>query len=165
MMMTDPKPDLGSPAPSATSGPGAPGGGPPPPFVPPPSRRGRRAAVGPPVLPPAVMESAPPTPDAISAAWQSAGWFLVSIILGFLGYEVDCRSLPKEEADEDAKALLPIVMRSPFLARAMTWIGAPAVVLRRVMQHAKRKVKPEKQASKEGIPDNVRPLGSTSVVP
>jgi hypothetical protein len=129
----------------------------PPPFEAP--RRGRPPkTVGPAVRPPPILDGPAPDKSSVTAAWQGA-WMILSFMAGFWGYELE--PLPREEAEEDAKVLLPVVTRFPALARAMTWLGAPIVLFRRLTQHAKKKPKnPAPSSTKPGTVTPIRePVG------
>lgn len=74
----------------------------------------------------------------VESAWQG-GWLVLRFALGLFGFESDVKTLPQEEAKEDARDLVPIVRRHPVLARVLSWIGAPVVIVKRVMQHFHRR--------------------------
>lgn len=89
------------------------------------------------------------TKEALAAAWHGL-WLVCKVLTWALGgrasaplarwtrelYSLD--DLPDEEALDDARSLLPLFRDFAALARALTFVGAPVLLARRVAQHLRR---------------------------
>lgn len=93
--------------------------------------------------PHAAPPAAPVELSTVEAGLQGL-WLVLRFVFSFFGWESDVAVLPRDEARGDAKALQPIVTRFPAIVRMLSWIGAPVVIVQRVMQHFHRRRAPEK---------------------
>ncbi len=111
------------------------------------SARGQKAAA---------RESGGGDARSVEAAWQGL-WIVIRIVARLLGFEADVPTLPDEEARADALALAPVIDRHPTLARVLSWVGAPVVIVQRIAQHFHRKAK---EARTVGDPPGPRSVPS-----
>ena len=68
----------------------------------------------------------------VAAAWLGA-WFIIRLIAKAFGY-VERSTLTNDEAESDARQLVPVVRNFPMLLRVMAWLAAPIIVMKRVTE-------------------------------